>query len=369
MANKKHHEWEPPAWLKEPIASTAIFHDEEVDVYEGKCELENIRLWHGNYRTLLDLEHLKQLTLNIKTKTLNDDEIIDYVLKQGLHSIPDLADSIKTNGVRVPLIVSHKLELLDGNRRFMACRYLLKTEKERLPTFTTVPVKCTAPGITRDLKLKIIAEMNFLPEHKEEWPREVRATFALQQFEDALKRFKDEEKAYEHVEYFLRVNRSDLKRFQAVRRMINDYADFVEKEGKKARQEAERFGRAKFQFFEEFYNKALAGPRAIKDPNLIQESKELLYTHIRNQQLTSMMKVRDFAEIVRYEPSRKHLKKPDGTFRVAKLVYDDYVQSKEVSIKVIGFCEWLENLTSKEKAQIPQELRERLLKAAQKLKG
>jgi len=34
MKTKKHR-WQPPAWLKEPVASTARFHDKEVEVMKG----------------------------------------------------------------------------------------------------------------------------------------------------------------------------------------------------------------------------------------------------------------------------------------------------------------------------------------------
>lgn len=364
MKNKKTHDWNPPEWLKTPIASTARFHDEVVEVYEGMCEVENIHLWHGNYRTLLDFEHLAQLTGKTKSVKIGENEFIEYIILQGLHNIPDLAESIKINGVRVPIIVSHGQELLDGNRRLLACKYLLSAEKERLPTFSIVPVKCTAPNIGESLKLKIIAEMNFLPDYKEPWPREVRAEFAIQQFKDALVKFKNEDKAYEHVEYFLHLKKADVKRFQAVLEMLCEYSDFVEKEGKKARQEAERFGRSKFQFFEEFYNKALAGKKPVKGST---EAKQLLYRYVRNQQLASMIKVREFAEIIRYEPARKLLEKEDGTFRIAQQIYNDYSQQQEVSIRVTSFCEWLESLSAKEKEQITPELNKRLFQLVQKI--
>lgn len=363
MKNTKTHGWSPPAWLKTPVASTARFHDQEVEVYEGMCEVEKIHLWHENFRTLLDFDHLAQLT-KTKAGKISESDFIEYIIQQGLHNIPDLAESIKINGVRVPIIVSHGQELLDGNRRLIACKYLLSSETKQLPTFSVVPVKCTAPRVSEALKLKIIAEMNFLPDHKEPWPREVRAAFAIQQFEGAFKKHQDEAKAYEHVEYFLHLKKSDVKRFQAVLAMLGEYADYVEKEGKKARQEAERFGRSKFQFFEEFYNKALAGKNTVKEPS---EARQLLYRYVRNQQLVSMMKVREFAEIIRYEPSRIYLKKDDGTFRIAQQIYNDYTQQKEVAITVTTFCEWLENLSAKDKKQITPDLRARLSLAIVKL--
>lgn len=368
MPHRTQHEWNPPEWLNDPVPSMARFHDEDVEVYEGTCDVSQIRLGRDNYRTLLDIDHLKQIMGNSETTDLTEGEIIKYIFEEGLHKIPDLAESIKANGVRVPLIVSYKKSLLDGNRRFLACLYLLQTEKEELPAFTVVPVKCTSPHISKEMKLKIISEMNFLPEHKEEWPREVRASFAVEQFKEILKELGDEEKAFKRVNYLLHVKKSDLKRFQAVLAMIHEYADFVEQEGKKARQEAERFGRRKFQFFEEFHNKALVGKDAIKEPDMVTEAKTLLYRYIRNQQLGSMMKVRDFAEMVRYEPSRNHLKKADGTFQIAHRLYYDHMLSKDVSTRVFEFCNWLENLSVKKRGQITPELRQRLLKAVQPLR-
>ncbi len=366
MPNQAKHKWKPPQWLIEPVPAMARFHDADIEVYEGNVRISQIRLWRENYRTLLDIGHLFEISKIKDSKELTDVQIIDYIISQGLHKIEDLAVSIKKNGVRVPLIVSYDQKLLDGNRRFIACKYLLKTEKKELPTFAIVPVKCTAPTISDDLKLKIIAEMNFLPEYKEEWPREVRASFAVEQFEQALRDLRDEEKAYARINYFLQLSKADIKRFQAVLAMISEYADFVQQEGKKARQEAERFGRAKFQFFEEFYNKAL-GASTRRNIGVADEYKKLLYRYIRNQQLTSMLKVREFAELVQYAPSRSHLQKVNGTFQVAKQLRDEFVQSKELPSKIITFCEWLEHLSAEERGQVPANLRQRLLKAIQKL--
>jgi hypothetical protein len=373
MTRRAKHDWDPPGWLREPIPAVAQFHDQEVEVYEGQCEVANIRLWRENFRTLLDLEQLKELLGKPRVSALSDDEIISYIIKQGLHKIPDLAESIEMNGVRVPLILSFKRILLDGNRRFLACRYLINTKKARLPNFTIVPVKCIAPHASSALKLKIIAEMNFLDQHKEEWPRNVRAKFAVQEFESALARLKDEDKAYDYIDYFLQVSRTDLKRFQAVLAMINEYVEYTskegqkEQEGQKARQEAERFGRTKFHLFEEFYNKALTGPGTLRDARLAKEAKELLYRYILKQELLSITNVREFAVIVRYEPSRDHLKKANGSFLFAKAIYDDFATPKKATARISRFCEWLENLTNADKAKIPPHLKERLLKAAQTL--
>lgn len=367
MTRKTEHRWKPPTWLDDPIPGTARFHDEEVEVYEGTTEVKRISLWRDNYRTLLDLEHLRILQGKKTMREINDDEVIEYIFKQDLHKIPPLAGSIRNNGVRVPLILSHDLILLDGNRRFLACKYLMREEQEEHPNFTIVPVRSLNPSISEELKLKITAEMNFLPQHKEPWPRNVRAQFALQELERAKDKLKDEDKAYEHVAYFLQLSRADLVRFQAVLGMIKEYVAYVEAEGKKARQEAERFGRRKFHFFEEFYNKALIGGKAIQDEASREEAKLLLYKYIRNQQLSSITSIRALASIVRYPPAKKQLQKKGGSFLLAKTMYDDYALPRKASAKITRFCEWLEALSSKEKEIISDALKKRIQNAVLQL--
>ena len=190
MAKKSKHEWEPPSWLNEHVPSTAWFHDKEVEVYEGTTEVNGISLWRGNYRTLLDLKQLQEIR-GKTLKRLTDDDIIEYIFCQGLHKISNLAKSIKINGVRVPLILSYDKELIDGNRRFLACKYLLKKEKDESAKFTVSAVKCLHPNVGEETKLKIIAEMNFLDPHKEKWPQNVRAQFAIKEFDSVLKKLKD----------------------------------------------------------------------------------------------------------------------------------------------------------------------------------
>jgi hypothetical protein len=312
---------------------------------------------------MLDLDQLCELR-GTDAPSPTDDEIIDHILKQGLHRIPDLGKSIRINSVRVPLILSYKKDLLDGNRRFMACKYLMSKEGESNTNFTEVPVRCVAPKTSQKTVLKIIAEMNFLDPHKEPWPRYVRAKFAIQEFERAFKALKDKDKAYKYVDANLEIGKTDLVRFRAVAHMIDEYVGYV---GEKVRQEAERFGRTKFHFFEEFYNKTLKGGRALQDPDLLGEAKQLLYKYIRNQQLTSIEKIRDFAQIVRYEPARKHLKKRSGSFLVAKSMYDEYAGPRKASAKVARFCEWLENLSEADKENLSVDLKKRLVSAAKGL--
>lgn len=354
MVKKDKHEWKPPSWLKEHVASTAWFHDKEVEVYEGITEINGIRLWRENYRTMLDLDHIRRI-LKKDLDEITDDEIIEHILSHHLHKIPELAKSIKFNGVRVPLILSHKKKLIDGNRRFLACKYLLGKESKPDHKFTIVPVKCVDPKISDETELKVISEMNFLPQHKEEWPRYVRAQFALQEYENALKKSKNEKEAYKHVNYLLDIPPSDLKRFREVLKMINEYVKYAEANKQKTRQDAEIFGRSKFQFFEELYNKAESIDKSVK---------ELFFRYLCNKEITSITKVREFTKVMRYTPARKHLEKKNGSFELATSLYSS---PRKALTKITQFCEWLENLSQAERDSISDDLRKRLTGTVQKL--
>ncbi|MCK5565641.1 MAG: ParB N-terminal domain-containing protein [Planctomycetes bacterium] len=357
MAKIKKHSWDPPEWLKNPIPSKSWFHDVEVEIYEGTTEIKDINLWRENYRTMLDLDHIQQLLKKDLSK-ITDDEIIEHVLRQNLHKVSNLAKSIKLNGVRVPLILSYNKKLIDGNRRLLACRHLMKKEKDHTKKFTVSIVKCLEPRISKEKQLKIIAEMNFLPQHKEDWPQYVRAQFALQEYDNFLKKTKSVKDAYKHVSYFLGIQPAELKRFREVLKMIKKYVKYVKVNKQKTIQDAEIFGRSKFLFFEELYNKA----EIIDKPTL-----ELFFRYLVSQEITSVMKVREFAKIIRYVPARKHLQKKSGSFELAKSMYNESASPRKTLARIKRFCEWLESLPQGEKKSISVDYKKRLSKAVQKL--
>ena len=364
--NEKKLAWNPPDWLDSPTPGTMLVHDEEVGIYEGYVLIEGIKLYRDNNRTSLDLTHLLEQLGVGDIKNLTDKDIIDYILKQGLHKIQELAGSIKKNGVKVPLVLTFDKGLIDGNRRFLACQYLIQNEKPD-EKFTKVLARCLPPKLNKELRLKIISEENFLPDFKEPWPREVRAKFAVERYEEFLKEYKNEEEAYKQVKYFLDIGKQDVQRFQSVLDMIKEYVDYAKNHITKTKQDVERFARTKFHFFEEFYNKTSKGPNRIRSAASIKEANELLYKYILNDQLSSTMRVRELAEIVRYEPTKKYLQKPNASFEVARSNYQDYARPKKAALKIIHFCEWIEGLSVEEEKEISSSLRKRLSEAVKKL--
>jgi hypothetical protein len=365
--NKKEYKWDPPEWLDSPRPETIVVHDTQIDVYSGFVLIEGIKLYRENNRTTLDLQHLLEKLGLTQIVDLTDEQIIDYILKQSLHKIQELAGSIEKNGVKVPLILTYKKELIDGNRRFLACKYLFKTEPSD-EKFTKIPVRCLPPHIDKDLRLKIISQENFLPDYKEPWPREVRAKFAVDRYDEFLKEYKDEDKAYQQIKYFLEISKQELQTFKAVLGMIEEFVKYVKNYAAKNKQDAEKFARSKFHFFEEFYNKTQKGRNPIKDRTLLRTGNDLLYKYILDEQISSTMRVRELSEIIRYEPTLKYLQKPQASFEIARSNYQDYARPKKAALKIGHFCEWLENLTDEEKKEITKALKERLIRAMELLK-
>lgn len=364
--NTKKHNWDPPEWLKNPKAKHVIFHDKEVEVYEGQVDVKSIRLWRENDRTSLDIEHLASESGAKDVNKLSDDEIISYVIKNSLHHIVELAKSIKANGVRVPMTLTYNKELLDGNRRFIACKYLLDTEKKKESQFEVVTVHCLKPGISKELRYKIISEMNFLPDHKERWPQGVRAKYICKLFDEYKEKY-GEKKAIGEVTFLLDIKKADIYRFTEVLDMINEYVKLAEKKSDEAKKEAEIFARDKFQLFEEFYNKDISKKDKSKQQAAINEDKELFYEYLYNKQLISITGVRDFATMLQYPSVRNVIRTKKETLDYAKSIYDDIALPKRSSSKIERFCEWLEGLSKKEIKDIHPDVKKRLMKAIQKL--
>lgn len=362
MAIKKHN-WDPPDWLRNPEAEHVIFHDERVEVYKGQVDVNSIHLWRDNDRTTLDIEHLLKESGQRDIGKLTDEQIIGTIIKNGVHKISDLAKSIKMNGVRQPLILTYGKELLDGNRRFIACKYLLAKEKQSDIKFETATAYCLKAPLSKSLKYKIISEMNFLPDYKVQWAREIRAKYVRQLFNEYKDKF-GEKKAIKEVSYLLDIDKQDIFRFIEVLKMIEGYIKFVAEKSEQAKKDAEMFAREKFHFFEEFYNKGVKGK---ENKNIIEEDKNLFYGYLFNKQLISMTGIREFAAMLQYPPVRKIIRSKKETLDYAKSIYDDIVIPKRASSKIERFCSWLDGLSKNEIRDISDDVKKRLFKAIKKL--
>jgi hypothetical protein len=363
MPNKKRHSWAPPEWLLNPESKSVIFHDKPIEVYEGQVEIGAIRLWRDNDRTSLDIAHLAAESGIKDVSKLSDDQIIKNIIEQGLHKITDLADSIRLNGVRLPLILTYEKELLDGNRRFIACKYLLASEKKIDNKFKFATAYCLKPHISNSIRHNIISEMNFLPDFKEKWPQAVRAKHIVQLFKEYKAKY-GKQQAINKVVALLETDEATIYRFIYVLKMIKDYIIYAKKQSEKAKSDAEIFTREKFHFFEEFYNKNLKDKQ---NKNTVKEDKYLFYSYLFNKELVSTTGIRSFAAMLQYPAIKKVIKAHKESLDYAKSMHDDIIFPKRASSKIERFCVWLERVSKNELHNISSKLKERLLKAIKRI--
>jgi ParB/Sulfiredoxin domain len=102
-----------------------LFHNRSLDVYPTEIKFEEIEFWPENYRTVLAFDIL-EAQKSKRLSRISLEEITDFLAHRDDFELVDLAHSIERNGLRVPLIVLDDGTLLDGNRRYFACSYLLR---------------------------------------------------------------------------------------------------------------------------------------------------------------------------------------------------------------------------------------------------
>ncbi len=160
-----------------PYREDRIFHGRALNVWMGEVGVDKIKGWPGNPRTELQFEQFR-VTYG---RPPGDDEMYQIVLadkdpKEGI-KIRELAGNISQNGVRMPIVLTYEGDLLDGNRRYYACRFLATdgASPQERRRFKTIPAIVLPEGTGDEAKNDIMTEFNFAPDYRVEWPYYVKA--------------------------------------------------------------------------------------------------------------------------------------------------------------------------------------------------
>src|SRR5436305_2792986 len=154
------------------------FHDCKLNVWAGYVDVKEIEGWQGNPRT----ELLREQFYETYARYPSNDEMCQLVLddddeKESL-KIKELAENIRKNGVRMPIVLTYEGKLLDGNRRYYASMFLLKdgaAGQRDLRDFAKLPALVLPEGTTDDVEAAILTEFNFAADMQLEWPYYIRA--------------------------------------------------------------------------------------------------------------------------------------------------------------------------------------------------
>lgn len=177
-----------------PIQS---FNGVPVSMREGFVNVEALRLWEDNPRSVLHTEEFSELN---NGRAPDNDEL--YKLVTGQIQLPGsgkpdpfhirpLARSIARKGVERPIIVTDEGTILDGNRRWAASMLVLEDrdfgteERERARWVRVWKLDSKATG---DQIEAVVVALNFEPDLKEPWPEYVKARRVTTMYDDLCER-------------------------------------------------------------------------------------------------------------------------------------------------------------------------------------
>lgn len=192
---RDHVELEERHGLKpRSVRPSPVFLGQRIELREGFVDVTRLHLWPKNHR--LDL-HVNEFRKR-KGHHPNHKELLDILLSHEQFTgvppkdridqfkIRELADSIATNGVRIPPIIDWSGTPYDGNRRIAACLYILSNDEydeEARQNARWVKVWQAPEETTPDQIYHMVVSLNFEKDLKEPWPEYVRARQVFEEYE------------------------------------------------------------------------------------------------------------------------------------------------------------------------------------------
>lgn len=320
-----------------------LFHNIRVDVYPKKVKFEDISYWKENYRTLLSFAVMKKDSAKKELSEFSIEEIIRFMGDRPIMRLPDLAESIEKNGVRVPLIILEDGTLLDGNRRYFACGYLklkaAEQEKDRPAVLDEIPVKVIKnKDINEKIRYKILAEANFVEDHKVEWPLDVKAKVINDYFNECKKRRMAEENIYKEIFDVFSLGKQEVKEYVESVKLTKQ---FITRAIKEKENKLKEIVQAKFVYFWEFRNKAMSGARALERGEL-KKVKSLFFKMMEDDHFKNLKQVEPMIQSVHDKEEWKLLEQSGGM--LIDQIEASYKESKavrSVEDKIRRFLRWL----------------------------
>lgn len=151
-----------------------MYHGKLIQLWKGEVPVSVIEGWVDNPRIEMAVKRLRatlgdrqEVTQDMVYKIMKEDDDVD---------LKNLKDNIVKNGLRVPLVLSFRKKLIDGNRRFFAVKYALEEGGDEIrERLSRVPALVLTDDARDDYEERIIVEENFTPSHKKDWPHYVKA--------------------------------------------------------------------------------------------------------------------------------------------------------------------------------------------------
>jgi hypothetical protein len=188
-----------PRWMlnsPKPKFEARMFNSKEFLGWFGRASLDNLAGWVDNPRIDTPVENWKDEHAG---RVPEDDDLMNIMLDVSVsndrvedqeegeddvdsrrsrrNKLVELAENIRLNGIRVPLVLTYDKRIIDGNRRYFAMRYLYdqtQTDDER-ETFSDFPVWVLPKSATKKDEDRILTELNSINDCYVKWPYSVTA--------------------------------------------------------------------------------------------------------------------------------------------------------------------------------------------------
>lgn len=229
-----------------PRLTLKSFHGRRIQVWEGFANVNKINGWVENPR--LDIE-LKRFRNENAGRSPNNQEILNIMVTVKEFSIKTLADDLRDNGVRQPIIISQDGRLLDGNRRYFSTLYLISktaADDPNLQDYLRVPVWVLHETNAED-ETRILVQENFYSSLKVEWGDYVKATHIYTDLQDGS--------SVVAVSQKYGWSKAKVNETKKIMELIDEFKNFAIQPGDDGlaidELEAEQIAAEKYQFFNE----------------------------------------------------------------------------------------------------------------------
>lgn len=169
-----------PNWMlsdPKPWIEARTLNGVRMEGFRGKVRLQDIGYWIDNRRTDMQIALLKKSRKLGVNEVPSDDDLYDFFEQDPELDIERLARDILLNELRNPIVISYDNTLLDGNRRYLAHRWIAKNGKPyQRDRFDKLDVWVLTEEFSDDKsKLRVITQYNLLDDFRKPWTDFIKA--------------------------------------------------------------------------------------------------------------------------------------------------------------------------------------------------
>lgn len=198
----------PPKWLlgdPEIGIEPRKFNTKVIHGWRGKAPIDELEGWVDNPRIDIPVENWKEEHAG---RDPSNEELLDIMMevsegrragneekdeeadtrRSRRNQLLQLAENIRLNGIRIPLVVTYDKRILDGNRRYFANLYLYNStdDEDERELYSELPVWTLPKGIKKKDEDRILTELNSINDCYVQWPYSVVAKRIYQDHKDGM---------------------------------------------------------------------------------------------------------------------------------------------------------------------------------------